>query len=381
MSWLTLGGKTMREGCAPKSSLQQVPTWVPEAALHYLAHTETGTPIRALARRAGRHASTVLRQIRMFETRRDDVLVDEALRRLGQQVLHLKTTGSPAKEAKMTSYIKELPEDDTALSETRLKSEARRVLRRLCETGAVLAVSAGMDKAVVVRDTGTGQPSRTAVVDREVAEAMALKHWITCESPGRIARYHVTAAGRSALGAMLAEAENQASGFGEAQNGEETEDAGDAKGQSTRRMRYGLSETPLIALARRRDKDGSPFLSDDLVRAGERLREDFELSHMAPRTTQNWDRFLTCVDDQGGAQTPSGYGADAARERVAGALRDLGPGLGDVVLRCCCYLEGLERAEKKMGWSARSGKIVLRIALQRLKRHYASLGDAGGMIG
>jgi hypothetical protein len=41
----------------------------------------------------------------------------------------------------------------------------------------------------------------------------------------------------------------------------------------------------------------------------------------------------------------------------------------------------LERAEQKMGWSARSAKIVLHIALQRLKRHYEQLGDAGGMIG
>jgi len=66
---------------------------------------------------------------------------------------------------------------------------------------------------------------------------------------------------------------------------------------------------------------------------------------------------------------------------VIGALRDLGPGLGDVVLRCCCYLEGLEQAERRMGWSARSGKIVLRIALQRLRLHYERLGDAGQMIG
>ena len=180
---------------------------------------------------------------------------------------------------------------------------------------------------------------------------------------------------------MLAEAENQVPGFGEAKGEPEPYEANDGTGQTSKRIRYGLSETPLLALARRRDTAESPFQSDDLVRAGERLREDFELSHMAPRTTQNWDRFLTCVDDQGGGPAPSGYGADAARARLASALRDLGPGLGDVVLRCCCYLEGLERAEKKMGWSARSGKIVLRIALQRLKRHYASLGDAGGMIG
>lgn len=63
------------------------------------------------------------------------------------------------------------------------------------------------------------------------------------------------------------------------------------------------------------------------------------------------------------------------------ALSDLGPGLGDVALRCCCFLEGLEQAEKRLGWSARSGKIVLRIALQRLKRHYDELGEGAALIG
>ena len=60
-----------------------LPNWVPKPAQIYLAHTEAGLPIRALARMSGCHASTILRQIRKIETRRDDPLVDAALRALG----------------------------------------------------------------------------------------------------------------------------------------------------------------------------------------------------------------------------------------------------------------------------------------------------------
>ena len=60
----------------------------------------------------------------------------------------------------------------------------------------------------------------------------------------------------------------------------------------------------------------------------------------------------------------------AARDRVSAALAVVGPGLADAVLRVCCFLEGLEACERRMGWSARSGKVVLKIALQRLAVHY-----------
>ena len=150
-----------------------------------------------------------------------------------------------------------------------------------------------------------------------------------------------------------------------------------------RRVRYNLAESPVAVLGRRRDKDGKFFLEPDLVVAAERLREDFELAQMGPRVAQNWDRFLTSGDkgtyhsDSGGAEGPR-----AARDRVALALRDLGPGLGDVALRVCCFLEGIEAAERRMGWAARSGKIVLRIALQRLRRHYdETYGRSGPLIG
>ncbi|MCZ0811041.1 MAG: DUF6456 domain-containing protein [Pseudomonadota bacterium] len=368
----------MKGDCGGDEPLAGVPGWLPQSARHYLAHIEAGTPIRALARRAGCHASTVLRQIRACEAQRDDILVDAALRRLGRRVPRGPDRHGLIKET--WDMDGRLDKDGALPTEDRLSVEARRILRRLCETGAVLAVAADMEKAVVLRDNGSGETSRAAVVDRAVAEAMALKQWIACETPGRVSRYRITAAGRAEIRRMLARDDTGPPGCAEAPGAF----AGPARAvglqdpPASRRIRYGAAETPLIALARRRDRDGQRFLAPDLVRAGERLREDYDLSGLGARRDAPWDRFVMKDMAQPEGLSPMQV---LARARVLGALRDLGPGLGDVALRCCCYLEGLETAEKRLGWSARSGKIVLRIALQRLKRHYEGLNDGSGLIG
>jgi lambda repressor-like predicted transcriptional regulator len=62
--------------------------WLPTPVRTYLAHTEAGTSIRALARKAGVHPSTVLRQVRRTEMLRDDPLADAALNRLGRYLAH-----------------------------------------------------------------------------------------------------------------------------------------------------------------------------------------------------------------------------------------------------------------------------------------------------
>ena len=355
---------------------------MPQTAQRYLAHTETGISIRALARDAGCHASTVLRQIRRFEVRREDPLVDGALRRLGQHVSRFDETGSPMQERPITPMKNEELEKQT-LSEAALKRDGRRVLRRLCEASTLLLIAPTMDRAVIVREIDEREPTRLGIVDKMAAEAMALKGWIQCIGSGKVTRYQITKAGREALLHLLSDIDDEDAG----DTGIETFQSGfdesslQAGKSVKKRKRYGVSETPLTSLARRKDRNGMPFLPDELVRVGERLREDFELAQLGPRVNQNWDRFLTggVRNDtiSSGAEDP----ASAARQRVVGVLRDLGPGLGDVVLHCCCYLEGLERVEKRMGWSARSGKIVLRIALQRLKRHYDKLGSAAEMIG
>ncbi|WP_068304030.1 DUF6456 domain-containing protein [Pararhodobacter sp. CCB-MM2] len=335
--------------------LDQLPDWVPSAVRLYLTHTEGGRSLRDIAREEGVHASTVLRQVRRFENRRDDPLVDGALGRLRQS-----DTTPEAANAKGSP----MPQGEDALD-----AEARRLLPRLAEAGALLVVAPDMARAVVLREGPSGT-SRLAVLDRPVAEAFALREWIACQQSGRVLRYEITGAGRATLRRLLGEAEPPVR---RAAVGMDEEDQ--------RRTRPVTIESPITALARRRDRDGQPFLTPDLVHAAERLREDFEAAQAGPRVTQDWERFLSGPSRGAGGRAAPIPGASAARDRVAAALRELGPGLADMALRCCCYMEGLETAERRLGWSASSGKIVLRIALLRLKRHYDDLGEEGMMIG
>ena len=327
-------------GASATDSNYRFPGGVPQAALHYLDHTEGGISLRALARRAGVHPSTVLRQVRGVETRRDDPLVDAALRRLGAM---------PDLETKSAT------DRSGPTSEERMIE----ILSRLGETGAVLAVAEDMEKAVVVRETPDGGSARTAIVDAVMAEAMALRNWISCNAPGRVSRYRITSTGRQVLAQAAGSARERfastaASPF-----------VADASGQ---RRRFSSSESPLTLLARRRMPDGSFFLSSDQVRAGIWMREDFELSGLSPRAAL---RVLE-EDEETAAPELGRAGHAAARRRLVSSLHYLGPGLGDAALRCCCLLEGIETIEKHLGWSARSGKVVLRIALARLHSFYST---------
>ena len=346
-----------------------LPSWVPQDARHYLQHTETGQAIRSLARDARVHASTVLRQIRKVENARDDPLVDAALRTLSARVVGRGAADLP--RARQPDEI--TPPVPTSAQVSR---EANRVLRRLAEGGAVLAMAREMEKAVVVREGPDGTPQRVAVVDREVAQALALKEWIAPDdTAARVVRYRITGAGRSALKDLMALEENRAQGFGEAMTpflGADEDEAG---------PRPIIVESPIYGLARRRDVRGAPFLDRALVAAGERLREDYELALMDPRLGAEVAALVEGVTTAPEGEM-DGSSPAASLRRVQAALFDLGPGLGDVALRACCLLEGMEHLEKRMGWSARSAKIVLRIALQRLQRHYhEQTGQFGPRIG
>lgn len=381
-----------KDGLLP---LARLPDWVPDDIRLYLNHTSGGLSLRELARREGQNASTVLRKVRRLEERRDDPLFDAVMSALAPDchAAPCQTSAdhnNPLEPAQMSAPLRpiSLLPDDMSLA-----AEARRILRRLSEPGAVLAFATDFDKAAVLREFPDGRVQRTAVMERTMAQAFVLKGWISCKKAGKIASYSISALGRSTLKTLLDEdGSTRSVGFADAaarfhpagdpvEN--KAEDDHNLSVGQRRRRRYGAVESPVEVLGRRRDKDGNAFIDPDLVDAAERIRQDFELAQMGPAVTQNWERFLSGPVDESRKGSSLGEGsASAARARVADALRDLGPGLGDVVLRVCCYLEGIEAAEQHMGWAARSGKIVLRIALQRLARHYLeTYGRGGPMIG
>ena len=355
------------------------PNWLPTPVRTYLAHTEAGTSIRALARKAGVHPSTVLRQVRRTEMLRDDPLADAALNRLGR---FWKSPQMPGRDTSNNQdpLLMTAPKDD----DLRLARETLRVLRALLEPDTLLVIADGVEDAVVVHNAGDGRPVRRAVLTRDVAEALALKEFISGTVSGRIARYSITPAGRSEVRRLLAETESRrASARGQAED-TDVIDAGELflGGERNRksRKRTAGAESPLLVLARRKRGSGEAWLTPDLVAAGLRFRENWEIARLGGEITRDWDKLVAGRVSSGGARVASGGGATRrleAEQALNAAIRALGPDMAETVILAVCQDQGMEDVEDRLDFPARSGKIVLRIALHMLARHYAEAGSEG----
>lgn len=338
-----------------KQAAREVPSWLPLDVQNYVFHTEMGHPIRALARSQACHASTILRQIRKVETRRDDPLVDQAIKALS---------------------------DDDAAAKFPNSVELMQALRRLAAPASMLAIAVGMAQGVIVQDTASAEPDHASTLAPSVAMILALRGWIRCTTTtGRVLRYRITSSGRVALRELTAQTENHARTMAESPGTFAPAPKGVGCWDAGQMVRVPLQESPVVSLSRRRDRDGQAFLNRAMVRASERLREDYELAQVDAqrhgRPSPNWVQILHAIE----MDAPVTLKGTSAEAQVRSALGFLGPGLSEVALRCCCLLEGLEATEKQMGWAARSGKVVLRIALQRLVLHYESAGKLGPLIG
>lgn len=141
-----------------------------------------------------------------------------------------------------------------------------------------------------------------------------------------------------------------------------------------------LTESPLGWLATRRGKDGMPLITTEQLEAGERFRGDFERGSLMGSIGRNWERLALPQSHQKGAGSEglsTTEGGMAARQRFYRALGGVGEELAPVLVLVCCEQRGLEETEKKMGWPKRTGKVVLKMALNQLARHYGFIGTSG----
>ena len=139
------------------------------------------------------------------------------------------------------------------------------------------------------------------------------------------------------------------------------------------------AESPLMWLYRRKGPDGNPLLDERCFLAGERFRRDVTQAAMLPNVTTNWSRLEAST----GRATPRdpALASDvviAARQRVRVAYKVLGPDMGNFVLDVCGFLAPLQDAENRRSWPARSGKLVLKMALSLLAAHYGIQTEATG---
>lgn len=141
--------------------------------------------------------------------------------------------------------------------------------------------------------------------------------------------------------------------------------------------KFDESESPLIWLARRKATDGRPLIEPHQLQAGERLRADFTLAQLMPRTTANWHAPVA------GRHRDQSFGhltdlMVASRQRLHHALDAVGPEFSGLLIDICCFLKKLDTVERERQWPARSAKVVLQLALERLARHYGYRTEVRG---
>lgn len=141
-------------------------------------------------------------------------------------------------------------------------------------------------------------------------------------------------------------------------------DPGKAGPQVMRHVTVNVAESPIAWLASR------GMLTPGQLQAGERLRADYERAGLAARVTMRWDAAPPAKGRGGARASDASLARIDARRRFHAAVDYVGPGLADICWRVICAGEALGGAEKAMGWPARSGKLVLGLALDRLARFY-----------
>ena len=243
----------------------------------------------------------------------------------------------------------------SALTESELEREARKILRKLL-AGAHLQLDEDGRYGVVAR-ARAARHAKTKI-DTALAAAMRARGWLTAEEGGRLV---LSAAGEGWYARAVAGSDP----FAAQHQIRRTRIISDEHGRE-RRVVVNAAESPLLWMCQRK------LIGEVQCQAGERLRRDFTLAQLSPRLGVDWSAPVVFGHR---AQKPELLSDTvlAAKQRFAAAMRAVGPGLADILFDVCCHLSGLEESERVRNWPRASAKVVLKIALDRLAQHYGML--------
>ncbi len=249
-----------------------------------------------------------------------------------------------------------------------------RLLSALSEAQAYAVANELDEGTIIVRAVKNGVSLARARFPLSTAAAAASRGLAQWRGDGRARRLLLTDAAGAYLSRLAAVGEPVLDPF-RAQHGDVEKRACD-KGAAPALVN--AAESPLAWLARRKDADGKPFLDAAQIEAGERLRRDLEQAQILQRVTANWEASIASAPRGGEAGVSIPEIVLDARRRVARACDAVGPEFAGLLTDVCGYLKGLEIVESERGWPARSGKVVLKMGLARLARHYGVAVQAVG---
>ena len=131
----------------------------------------------------------------------------------------------------------------------------------------------------------------------------------------------------------------------------------------------------LRRLSKERGPNNMRFLSVAEVQAGELFQRDYNRFYGGDKITQSVDKIRVDQSGQNGTELEMMRRLDSGRAYQA-AIDVLGPSLDQAALVICGERKSLDQLEREQSWSRGSGRVILKLALQRLALQYGTTPGA-----
>lgn len=130
--------------------------------------------------------------------------------------------------------------------------------------------------------------------------------------------------------------------------------------------------SPIVKLYNRQRNIAYKYLKERHLYAGQRLFKNFLNANLQPNITMDWNKLNSVKQNHYMGKKESGFSENnyIARTKLYDSLKHVGEEFSAILVEICIFGNGLEATEKTMNWPARSGKLLLTLALDKLADFY-----------